>query len=264
MIWSGNALHSTQPQQPQPPPLPAEERDWVERLGDWSMASARKAFANAGMTIAIGTVVLFAIARIPTQIYYAQLGVRPEDVGFNSVQVLLQGTTTVLLISVGAALIYGVGLPLFSVLYWQSAKRFLPDSSPERLRRSRVGRLLLRLLPGIRSNKTGIRRILRLGPVVIPLLAVGVALLLLTSRALHDPDLIRDGVQPEPAMTPWRADRVEVRWAQETGSFDLPSCRWLFYLGEDDGRVVLFDAKLDNTYRIASDAVELEFPGTCS
>ena len=73
------------------------------------MATAHWVVKNPALSIAAATTILFAIARISAEIFYVRFGLRPEEVGLNSVQVLLQETTTVL-----------VGLVLsFATADWQ-------------------------------------------------------------------------------------------------------------------------------------------------
>lgn len=92
---------------------------------DWSMAAARWLFAKPALLLGGATVVLFAVARIPTEIFYARFGVRPEEVGFNSVQVLLQGCTATLVFSLFVGLLYGFLVPVASVVYVEFASRTL-------------------------------------------------------------------------------------------------------------------------------------------
>ena len=87
-------------------------RGRLDRLGDCSTAMTAWVFRNPALSIAAATAVLFAIARIPAEIFYSRFGLRPEDVGLNSVQVLLQGATTVLAISLAIAVLYGLFFPL--------------------------------------------------------------------------------------------------------------------------------------------------------
>jgi hypothetical protein len=182
---------------------------------------------NPGLSIAVGTVVLFAIARIPTEIFYTQFGLRPEDVGLNSVQVLLQGTTTVLIIAFGMSVAFALLAALVPIRRWR-------------------GRLTLRISLAL-----------------FPLLALLLAVLLLVPRALLDAASVKAGKGLHgPALVPWQAERVEVRWARGADE-SLPGCRWLFYLGEGGGKVALFDSKHDQTHRIDGGSVRLVFPEHC-
>jgi hypothetical protein len=245
-----------------------ETGDRIDRLGDWSMAMARTALRNPAVTIPIGTLVLFAVARIPTEIFYSSFGVRPEDAGLNSVQVLLQGTATVLVLSLGVGLLYGIGFPLVNAGYYgimkRIAQKWLGDFPPPHLRQHRIWRVFIRVTQvNRRSDRSAFQRILRLGPLIIPTFAVSFAALILTSQAIQEANSIKRGVGPEASLMPWQADRTSVLWTRSPPLVHFPGCQWLFYLGESGSRVILFDAKVDRTYRIESGAVQLVFPAAC-
>lgn len=207
------------------------------------MAAVRFVSRNPAIGIAIATAVLFAIARIPTEIFYGKFAIRPEDVGLNSVQVLLQGTATVLVVSLIIAVIYGFGVPLIMLAYFVLIETL--TKAPQRRR------------------KPGLRRILRLGPILIPVLTIISALVILIGRAEQDAAGIKDGAEIGFQFMPWRAKPVNLIWSQGSERKPLPGCRWLFYLGEGNGLVVLFDSRHGQTYRINSEAVQLDFPESC-
>ncbi len=230
------------------------------------MGLFQDALQNPAITIALGTLVLFAIARVPSEIFYSKFGIRPEDVGLNSVQVLLQGTTTVLLLSLGVGLVYGLGLPLLNAAYyglfgWLIGKA-MGDSATTRWWHTRAGRLTLRMAS--RNPRLTIKRILRLAPILVPTVALAFSALLLVTQAISDADAIKDGENPQSGLGPWRAERVSAWWTDPSGRLHLPTCHHLFYLGEANSRVVLFDSQSDRTYRLEGSTIQLAFPLRCS
>ena len=204
--------------------------------------------------MAIATVVLFAVARIPTEIFYKEFGVRPEEVGLDSVQVLLQGSTFALLFSFAIGLVYGVLVPFIFIFYaefMRSGKRRRgtgADAPP----------------PQRRPYRVALRRTARLAPLVVPVLSVLTAGLFLTLLAKSHAEDVRKGLGISAVFVPWKAEPVDVAWNGQGDRIPLPGCESLFYLGEGDGRVVLFDSHGEETYRIDSSDVQLNFPALCT
>ncbi|HEV2791263.1 MAG TPA: hypothetical protein VGV69_08205 [Solirubrobacterales bacterium] len=210
----------------------------LERAGEQSAAGARALVRNPTLSLALTTVVLFAVARLPTEIFYSELGVRPEDVGLNSVQVLLQGSAVLLAISVLLALTL---VAAFFLLFGFASFAWSSDTGS-----------LTRLL------KTTFR--LGLFPALI--FTVAFSLWLLIQIANEQSDAVHEGLGISPGLYPWRAEEVKATW-RGPARRPLPGCNQLFYLGETDGHALLFDAALNTTYRINSEDIELEFPLDC-
>lgn len=219
----------------------------VDKLGDWSVAVMRTLLANPALGVAIVTAILFTVARIPTEIYYAYFGVRPEEVGLNSVQVLLQGSAVVLLATIIASALLALTLVLvvaliaglYSLLvglFRKQAKRYVSRS---------------------------VRRTLRLGALLIPMISVGLGTWSLIELASEDAHTVGRGKPLDGIFIPWKASSVAARWNMPRGHLRLPGCRWLYYLGEGDHRVVLYNALRGKTYQIDSADVQLEFPLQC-
>lgn len=211
-------------------------------FGDWSVEAAKASIRNPALTIAVATVVLFTVARVPTEIFYWELGVRPEDVGLNSIQVLLQGSAVVLVLCIVAGMIYAGLLVLVSTLY--VAVIALASGS-----RSAAGCVF----------KTGLR--ISLLPVLIS--ATGFALWLMIGWANEQSASVKAGQAIDASFYPWRAEQVMATWRDTSASRPLPGCDQLFYLGEANNRVALYDAERNMTYRIHSEDIELGFPLEC-
>lgn len=97
-------------------------------------------------------------------------------------------------------------------------------------------------------------------------LAFGATMLLFISivGAIPYANQIKTGKAPDDMLFPWQARHVEVTWKSEPGPLHLPPCDSLIYLGEDDGRVLLYDSdKSGRSLRITSSDLELSFPENC-
>ncbi len=225
----------------------------VDRLGDRAMKMARVVSRNPAPTLAISTAILYAIARIPIEFFYSAFGVQPENVGLDSVDIFLQASAIMLisfiLISAAFAL---AGLLIAIVL-------MVPHSIV-------VGRLPRRgpKLSVWQSTAKTLRRILRLSPIAVPLITIPLALISFSLFAIEDAKQVKYGWALHEALVPWKADRVEVTWTGQTQDPHPPHCGPIIYLGEDDGRVVLYDSQREDTYLVNSGDVQLGFPVTCA
>jgi hypothetical protein len=104
----------------------------------------------------------------------------------------------------------------------------------------------------------------RLAPIVVPLFTVLLVAYYFGTFTIEDLKTVKSGNPLQELFVPWQAEPVELVWTGERRPAALPtSCRWLLYLGEDDGRVALYDIKHDDTYRVNSKDVELRFPILC-
>jgi hypothetical protein len=242
--------------------------NFIDRLGDRSMVMARTAAEKPAVTIAVGTVILFLIARLPAEIFYSRLGLQPEDAGLTSIEIFIQGIATVLAICLALAVLYGIVFPIVNIAYSHLAlwpiKKFSPAFKKRRQLprwyRSFVRKLLL--WQNGRSGRSSTLRILRMGPLVITVLTLVLASVLLTVASIQDSARIRSG-EDLPGLAPWQAKKVTLTWTTDSVPIHLPGCRWLYYLGEDGGRVALYDARTGSAYRLAGDAVQLTFPDHC-
>lgn len=226
----------------------------VDRAGEWSMRMGKVAIRNPGRTAVIATALLFAIVRIPTESFYAELGLRPEDVGLDSFEVLLQGSAILLFFFtlVSAAL---AALALLIAIVLMVPHAILVGRLPRRGPRRTIWQSISRT----------VRRVCRLAPVVIPVVSIGLVTYYFFSFTKEDLEVVKSGKPLEEILAPWRAEPVELIWSGGGRLARMPtSCHWLLYLGEDDGRVVIYDAMHDDTYRINSKKVELEFPIFCA
>ena len=211
----------------------------LDRWGDRSMELATSLIRNPAPTIAAATVVLFAVVRIPTEIFYRQFGVRPEEVGLNSVQVLLQGAAVILVVSFAIGLLYGIFL--VALLAWRGATKGRP----------RV------------SIREAVRTAARLAPIVVPIISVGFATVTMSAAAINSANAVEAGFTPTAKFMPWKAVRVEAQLTHASRNLALPGCESLYYLGEGDGRVTLYDSAAGQTHRLDSGEVQLSLPAVC-
>jgi hypothetical protein len=242
-----------------------------DRIGDLSMSLARAALRNPAITITIGTIILFAVARVPAEIFYSSLGVKPEDAGLDSVQILLQGVTAALLISLGVAVLYGVIFPFINAAYFMVIGR-LARKPMNAVRAYRPGNRFERSAQQIAMHLFGeerrdvrilSRKVLRRSPLVVTAWGLLFAILILTLSAISSAEAIKGGEAPGGGPVPWRARRVTVLWADGRPEVNLPDCHNLYYLGEGGGRVALFDSKTGTAYRVLDESVQLSFPDHC-
>jgi len=257
----------------QPQPVEAKEPGWFERAGDVSAAVASGLAKSPAAGIAIVTVLLYVVIRIPTEVFYSRFGVRPEEAGLNSVQVLLQGASTVLILSLGVGLAYGLLMPLLMLVYYRGLRRVAAkaleqaaDDSEGQKAEGRLaawGRSLAEAANRRPDDPHITRTTLRVGMILVPLITVAFSLLILLVEANEDADKVERGSQVEAEFGPWKAERVSVIWTEPEARIALPGCRHLFYLGEGDGRTILFDSLNARTYRVNGDAVQLGFPSQC-
>jgi len=210
----------------------------LERLGKRSIETLRSFARHPTLMVAIVTGLLFALARYPTEIFYSEVGLRPEDVGLNSVQVLLQGSAVLLALS----LLLGLAVVVFFFLgFWIASYVWASGTGhPARV----------------------LKTLVRLSVVPALVMTVGFSLWLLIQVAESQSDAVHDGRGISPGLYPWRAEPVRVTWTGPA-RHPLPSCDRLFYLGEANDRVALYDATRNTTYRIVAEDLELEFPLNC-
>jgi hypothetical protein len=228
------------------------------------MKNARLLLGSPALTVGGVTVVLFAVARVPTQIFYSQFGIRPEDVGLDSVQVLLQGTAMVLIASLLVGLFYGLLTMIFVLGY---ADLLIPT-----LKSLRTKGLGGRARPEGQSHwdffmtslRRSARRSLRAAPIIVPALSIATAFAILIGAAIEEAGAVKGGQPPGNRFMPWKVELVEVTWTDTTRRIPLPGCESLFYLGEGNERVALYDSDTDRTYRINSDEIQLDFPSDCT
>lgn len=226
----------------------------VDKVGDWSMRAGGAAVRNPGRTVAASTAILFVIADVPTVIFYTAFGVRPVDAGLNSVEVLLQSSAVVLILFAVASVVIA-GLMLLTAIVLMAPHAILVGRLPRRGDKRSVGQSIARTF----------RRVGRLAPILIPVISVSFTVYYFGSYTYEAIDTIKSGQALEEAFVPWQVEPVVLLWKAKERPSPLPtSCRWLFYLGENDGRVVVYDAKHEDTYRINSKEVELVFPVFCS
>jgi hypothetical protein len=77
---------------------------------------------------------------------------------------------------------------------------------------------------------------------------------------------VRDGGVASGKMFPWRAVPVRLSW-EKTRRSPPPfanDCRTLRYLGEADSHIVVFDSRLDRTFRIPDAAVSAQIEPHCT
>jgi hypothetical protein len=246
--------------------LVPKDRGRMERFGDWSVKVAAGAIKNPTATIAIGALVIFVAARVPTEIFYRRLDTTPEAVGLNSVEGLLQTITWVGVWALGVALIAGVLLfPLLLAYGWLSR---IPKNVLEVLfSYSKTRDRLVGIFESVEVRKKPFRQelrlILRMGVTLVPLIAVMTIVTYLTLEAFRDSNLIRKAPDASVHLGPWTALRVEAFWTSGESPIHLPNCRHLLYLGESDGHVILFDANSESVLQLQSGLLQLRFPEPC-
>lgn len=216
----------------------------ADRIGDAGIEATRWIARNPGPSIVIFTTSLFVIVRVSLEAFYGSLGVQPEDVGFNSVQ----GTLLVSGLFLGMVLILTVLLALAVVV---SSSLALGAYAAAR------GLLLGKGPPG--QVRRAMRRGLRLGPVLIPLLGIPFAAYVLYYGAVEDLHSISSGKAIDNPLSPWRADRILVRWTTPERPYKRLNCDRLLYLGENGTRTVIFNASQGAVIEIASKDIDLIF-----
>jgi hypothetical protein len=217
----------------------------VDFGGDLSERVWRKLLDNPALAIAVTTVLLYAVARIPTEIFYSEFGVRPEDVGLNSVQVLLQGSA----VSLGLFLFGGVAYSMIIMALMVLLGVFYA--------------FLLGRKGAVGTAWGAIRRVLRLSPILVPSASIAVATIFLCISAERDASRVWFGEPLAPRFFPWSAEAVEARWSGTRTGPKLPGCHSLLYLGEGNDRVVLFNALDKQTLRVPTAEIRLRFPLYC-
>jgi hypothetical protein len=220
----------------------------VDAVGDRSMQAVRALLRNPTLAVAVATVLLFAVARIPTELFYGSFGVRPEDVGLNSVQVLLQGSAVILGLTLAISALAGLALVVAVAVITGAYS------------------LVVGLTVGQRTKgraRRSIRRALRPGALLIPLISVALATVVLVEVALEDVETVGSGKRLEVIFVPWKATAVQASWDGARDRFRLPGCNLLYYLGEGNHRVVLYDAWRGHTYQVNSEDLQLRFPLNC-
>jgi hypothetical protein len=227
-------------------------RKAIDWFGDLSIQILRALFRNPTLGIVVATALLFAAARIPTEIFYSSFHVRPEEVGINSVQVLLQCSIIVLGITTGFGIVFALVFLLLAILLLVLHAIFLgllPYKGPKE---------------GVwKATGKGLLRALRFSSLIMPLVSLGLATFVAIKIAELQVDEVKAGQSLHPQFVPWKAEAVRVHWNPGDSHMTLPPCESLFYLGEGDARVIFYDRTHDETYRINSRDLELEFPEDC-
>lgn len=215
------------------------------------MRATRWLAQNPALALGASTALLFATVRLPTELFYSRFGVHPEEVGLNSVQVLLQGSSFVLVLSLFVGVVYGIITLAFILIYLE----LLPTVFMPRGRQTGRGPFAPRV-------KTAFRRSARLAPIVVPVFSLGFAAAILTTSAIQDANAVEDGRYVSAEFMPWRAESAEVTWTRRASPQSLPTCG-LYYLGEGDGQVIIFESRRDRTYRLSSKEVQVHWPDPC-
>lgn len=225
----------------------------VDKTGAWSMRMGRLAVRNPARTTAVTTALFVVIARVPTEIFYSGFGLRPGDVGLDSVEVLLQGSALLLFLFALTAVAFAA-LALLIAMAFAVPHAIMVGRLPRRGPKEGVRRSVVK----------AVLRVCRLAPIVVPLFTVLLVAYYFGTFTIEDLETVKSGSPLEELFVPWQAEPVELVWTGARRPAALPtSCRWLLYLGEDDGRVALYDVKHDDTYRVNSKDVELRFPILC-
>lgn len=219
----------------------------IDRVGDAAMAVLGAALRNPTPTVAIATVMLFVLARVPTEIFYGNLGIRPEEVGLNSVQVVLQGSAVILFGSIVTSVLFGLALVAVVSAATGVSAFFMGLSGGQARMRTRQA----------------VRRAVRLSPILIPVTCLTLTMVVLIDWTIEDVERVGSGREADLPFTPWEAMPVDARWSGSDRPFGLPACDYLLYLGEGSNHVFFYNAWLGATYKINSDDVHLRFPITC-
>jgi hypothetical protein len=81
--------------------------------------------------------------------------------------------------------------------------------------------------------------------------------------AINEANAVKTGTAPRGELGPWRVQPVSVEWVGRERQEPLPPCNELFYLGEGNGRVALYDSQHQQTLRINGAEIQLSFPDDC-
>lgn len=273
------------------PDQPKEEGS-LAKLRVWALANP---IAVAGFFV----LVIYVVLRLQAQRFYATFGVTPEDAGFGPVDLVVRQSSAILLEFARAGLVWGVGYLIGMVpsLFLNAVRRsrgtsglgvdvvvvfvlsiiagflalralLLGDWLVGAAALVLVGVLLLVprfLYPGSDAPRASARAdLFRWGVTAVPLgalfYATGTFALIGFDEAESDAALVHDGGSIISNDFPWRARPVNVEWKTEDPPFALPSCGGLAYLGEGNGRVVLYDRRNNQTIRLVAGDVQLTFP----
>lgn len=83
--------------------------------------------------------------------------------------------------------------------------------------------------------------------------------------AWKDADRVRDGEVARGRLFPWRALPVHVTWNGKRPAIEFGNdCRYLRYLGEANGHVVLFDSRADKTHRVTDSDINIRIDRKCA
>jgi hypothetical protein len=267
-----------------------------KRLPDWATADPLRAL---GLLALVAYVELL----IPTQLFYRTLETTPGAAGLEGIDVLLQQgalvlATYALVSAVGVTGYFVLAYP-FVIVRKSTGGRRRAVAAALSAAAIALGLLMLALgyaaSLGIDGSTVAIvggallvvgfsvPRIVAWGDgpahrvarwealrqsraVAIYGLAIGAAGLLLFSIAWAIPyaNQIKKGNAPDDFLFPWQARHVQAIWEKESPPMRLPRCEALIYLGEDDGRVLLYDSNAERALRIVSSDLQLSLPEACA
>jgi outer membrane protein OmpA-like peptidoglycan-associated protein len=266
------------------------------RMRSWSVATWLQ-------VLGLVAIVAYVLLRLPAEIFYDKFDATPEDAGFGEVNFVLRQYAQVIafyvVIGVAWAAFYLLGMYSGVVLFllrtvqgrngrlWEPLVGFAASLGGLLIASGGIddkewglvalGGILLAVssaLPMLPRGASTERRVAHrkflnwAGAVaVLGSLSFGTLFyaLLAFTTASSDADDVKAGFIPdEPSIpVPWRPRPVEVVWTGEKAALELPGCSELAYLGQNDKRVLLYDARADRTVHLSEGDVELIFPDDC-
>lgn len=252
--------------------------------------------------LSVGSIVLLLVylaLRFQAERFYGSFGVSPEEVGFDSVELVIRQATDLLVSFLKIGLFWSIGylagmVPTFYLIgvrgqLGRTDRKYLPALV---FVLSMAGALLLTLalygqwwllaVPGLAliailmlaprflypdssSERAEVRSdLFRWGRMVMVLgtLAYGSWIFVAVgwSQASSDSQMVKEGGWVTDSDYPWQARPAHVRWSTESRPFPLPHCSDLVYLGEADGWVLLYDRREDRTLRLMQSDIDLSLP----
>jgi hypothetical protein len=245
---------------------------------------------------------LYVMLRLQAERFYSEFNVTPEEAGFGPIDIAVRQSAYVLLVFVAAGVLwsvlyFGAMYPAFAVArtlqlsdrrgeWWKPVLTFALSFTAVMLLAygANAGRWIVAavggaigvgclylpryLVPDADAARAEAQRgLLRWGAWValVGTLFVGLGAFALEGwiRAKDDAAAVRDGESVGDNVFPWRAERVAVTWQGGEVEPPLPGCDRLVYLGDNGGRVVLYDQAGKRTVRVDSGDVQLVFPDDC-
>jgi hypothetical protein len=274
------------------PGISQAQEPYFARMVNWLSANPLQA-------LGIATAILYLFLRIPVDQYYAQFHATPEDAGYGTADLLLRQSVRALAISLGIAALYAttaaafypmmatrwiqllvgarrpwrtalLGLYSVAVIVWIGGifAELWPVWSVIPLAivcvaGAQIPRLLfprdiqVRLVGSAIARRFTMRLAVMYGVVAL----IG-ALLVSMDRASHDVDRVKTGLPVSSPLATWKGTSVAVSWKTRNPVVRLSRCG-LMYLGEGNGRVLLYDTEQSKTVRFSALDVGLTFPGPC-